>query len=142
VTDASRAKPIVPIQAVAAVFAVVFMFAWPGPWNLERWIGISIAVPAAFCLVLARYQLGASFSVSPQARELVTRGLYSKIRNPIYVFGGLMVLGFLLVLQIPQAFALFLVLVPMQLIRARRESRVLEAKFGEAYLEYKRNTWF
>jgi protein-S-isoprenylcysteine O-methyltransferase Ste14 len=30
----------------------------------------------------------------------------------------------------------------VQTIRARREARVLEAAFGEAYREYRKKTWF
>jgi len=29
-----------------------------------------------------------------------------------------------------------------QTVRARREARVLEATFGDAYREYRRTTWF
>jgi protein-S-isoprenylcysteine O-methyltransferase Ste14 len=30
----------------------------------------------------------------------------------------------------------------MQTLRARREARVLEAAFGDAYRDYRRRTWF
>jgi protein-S-isoprenylcysteine O-methyltransferase Ste14 len=39
-------------------------------------------------------------------------------------------------------FLLFLVLVPLQLIRIRNERCVLEEKFGDEYREYRRRTWF
>lgn len=93
-------------------------------------------------VVLARVQLGASFSVRPQARELVTSGLYSRVRNPMYVFLDLMLSGLTLLfgaLWLPVivlAFALF------QTIQARREARILEQKFGQTYLDYRRKTWF
>jgi len=35
-----------------------------------------------------------------------------------------------------------LALVPVQIVRARREAVVLEAKFGDAYREYRKRTWF
>lgn len=57
-------------------------------WKVHQLIGLSIMVPA-FCLwALARLQAGMSFSGKARATALVTTGLYSKIRNPIYVFGG------------------------------------------------------
>ena len=39
-------------------------------------------------------------------------------------------------------FLFLLVVIPMQIFRARREARVLEEKFGEEYREYRRRTWF
>lgn len=105
-------------------------------------IGLLIAAPAAILLIIARYQLGKSFSVSPQARQLVTHGLYSKFRNPMYLFSGLLVFSFVLALQKPILLAIFALLIPLQIIRARQEAKILEARFGDAYREYRKNTWF
>src|SRR5581483_8589965 len=93
--------PLLIAQTCAALLVFFLVIFWRGEWNKERWAGIIIAVPAMVLLLTARFQLGRSFSVSPQARKLVTRGLYSKIRNPMYVFSALLVLGFLLTLQRP-----------------------------------------
>ena len=126
----------------AAFLLVALIILWPGPWSEFRLIGLLIAVPAAILLIIARYQLGKSFSVSPQARQLVTHGLYSKFRNPMYVFSGLLVFSFVLALQKPILLAIFAVLIPLQIIRARQEAKILEARFGDAYREYRKNTWF
>lgn len=90
----------------------------------------------------ARIQLGRSFSVAPKATALVTRGIYSKIRNPIYVFSATWIAGLALALGKPLALLLLIPLIPMQVDRARREARVLEASFGEAYRAYCRKVWF
>ena len=63
-------------MVVLAISAVVFR---PGEWSAARWIGLAIAIPAAVLVFTARWQLGKSFSVTPQARALVTHGVYSKI---------------------------------------------------------------
>jgi protein-S-isoprenylcysteine O-methyltransferase Ste14 len=126
----------------AAFLLVALIILWPGPWSEFRLIGLLIAVPAAILLIIARYQLGKSFSVSPRARQLVTHGLYSKFRNPMYVFSGLLVFSFVLALQKPILLAIFAVLIPLQIIRARQEAKILEARFGDAYREYRKNTWF
>ena len=126
----------------AAVLLVAVIVLWPGPWSEFRLIGLLIAVPAAILVIIARYQLGKSFSVSPQARQLVTHGLYSKFRNPMYVFSGLLVFSFVLALQKPILLVIFAVLIPLQIIRARQEAKILEARFGDAYREYRKNTWF
>jgi protein-S-isoprenylcysteine O-methyltransferase Ste14 len=114
----------------------------PTPWNWAHWLGLAIATPAVVLLFIARYQLGRSFSVTPQARQLVSHGIYSKIRNPIYVFSAMLIFGFLLALQKPIVFLLLAILIPVQIFRARQESKVLEEKFGDEYRQYKRSTWF
>jgi protein-S-isoprenylcysteine O-methyltransferase Ste14 len=125
----------------AAALLVALIIFWPGAWNIARWFGLLIAVPAAILLMVARHQLGKSFSVSPQARQLVTHGLYSKFRNPMYLFSGLLVFGFVLALQKPILLAIIAVLIPLQIIRARQEAKILETTFGDAYREYRNSTW-
>ncbi|MCU1297508.1 MAG: Isoprenylcysteine carboxyl methyltransferase [Acidobacteriaceae bacterium] len=134
--------PLLIAQTCAAVLVFLLVMLWPGEWNAERWVGAIIAIPSMILLLTARFQLGRSFSVSPQARTLVTHGLYSKIRNPMYVFSALLVLGFLLTLQKPFLFVILAVLVPTQVIRAHQEGKVLQAKFGDEYREYRKRTWF
>ncbi|MFI5118112.1 MAG: methyltransferase, partial [Terriglobales bacterium] len=73
------------------VLAVVIGQHWQN--DRHHWIGAAISVPALVWWMLARYQLGESFAVRAEAKKLVTHGLYSKIRNPIYIFGGLAFLG-------------------------------------------------
>jgi protein-S-isoprenylcysteine O-methyltransferase Ste14 len=111
------------------------------PWTTPRVIGVSIALPSLLLLCVARVQLGDAFSARAKASSLVTTGLYSKIRNPIYVFGALAIVGVIVWMSRPWFFLVFVVLIPMQWYRSRNEARVLEKKFGPAYLEYKRRTW-
>ncbi|HWF40317.1 MAG TPA: isoprenylcysteine carboxylmethyltransferase family protein [Candidatus Acidoferrales bacterium] len=104
--------------------------------------GLALAIAAFFLWATARVQLGKSFSVSPQAKALVTQGIYSRIRNPIYTFGLLWIVGLILAVGHPEWLAILLVLIPMQIVRARKEARVLEEKFGEEYPAYRARTWF
>jgi protein-S-isoprenylcysteine O-methyltransferase Ste14 len=136
------AKSLVVFVVLLAVFAAAAVLAVPGPWTNLRIAGVLLGVPCMALAFLAQYQLGKSFSITPQARELVTHGLYSRIRNPKYVFGLLGLLGLILYFQRLQWLWVFLLLVPLQFFRARKEAEVLSAKFGEAYLEYRRKTWF
>jgi protein-S-isoprenylcysteine O-methyltransferase Ste14 len=133
---------ITALQLVAAGAMVWFLITWKGPWNAERYVGIALMLVGASFIALARYQLGRSFSIKAEAHALVTQGIYSKIRNPIYVFGTVLCAGLLLVLQSPNLWILLVALVIGQTIRARREARVLEAAFGDEYREYRRKTWF
>ena len=130
------------VQACGVLVLLGLILVWPGPWNAERWAGLALTMPVARLFFLARFQLGRSFSVTPQARELVTRGVYSKIRHPMYLSSGLMFLCLEIALQLRYLLLLFVILVPVQVIRARRESKVLEEKFGGAYRGYRKKTWF
>jgi len=112
------------------------------PWTATRIVGVVIGLPSAVLLILARLELGGSFSVRPKAQTLVTHGLYSRIRNPIYVFGSLAIAGAFLYLNQPLYLALFVVLIPLQVYRARQEGKVLEARFGDEYRQYRSRTWF
>jgi protein-S-isoprenylcysteine O-methyltransferase Ste14 len=92
--------------------------------------------------VTSRIQLGKSFSVSAQAKVLITHGLYARIRNPIYLFVGVMWLGLIVALQLPWLCVPFVLLLVLQVIRADREAKVLQARFGQAYIDYRQQTWF
>jgi protein-S-isoprenylcysteine O-methyltransferase Ste14 len=107
-----------------------------------RIAGLGLGTICLLLLALARIQLGRAFSVQAKASTLVTSGLYSRIRNPIYIFGGLAIAGLMLWVNRPWLLLIFVVLIPMQVGRSREEERVLTEKFGAEYLEYKRKTWF
>ncbi len=112
------------------------------PWTVPRIAGIAIALPSFLLLAMARMQLGRAFSVRAKAVKLVTTGLYSRIRNPIYFFGALMILGMIIWAAQPWLLLFLAVLIPLQMHRSRTEERVLTEKFGTAYLDYKKKTWF
>jgi protein-S-isoprenylcysteine O-methyltransferase Ste14 len=129
--------------AIGIVILVVAGLRMAGaPMTAVRITGLAIAAPSAVLFVVARMQLGSAFSIEAKASKLVTTGLYSRIRNPIYVFGGLLLVGLALLAGKPLLLLVFLVLIPMQVARSRREERVLTEKFGAEYMEYKRSTWF
>ena len=127
------------IVALAVIFALnLHRF----PLTVTRAVGLGIAIPSFLLFMLARVQLGNAFSVKAKATTLVTTGLYSRIRNPIYVFGVLMVAGVIIWADRPWFLLVYVVLIPLQIFRSRKEEQVLEDKFGSAYLEYKHRTWF
>ncbi|MGD0730111.1 MAG: isoprenylcysteine carboxylmethyltransferase family protein [Terracidiphilus sp.] len=129
--------------AILAVFVVIAArFVLEQPWTAQHIAGLAIAIPSFVLFSLARIQLGRAFSIEAKATTLVTTGLYSRIRNPIYVFGSLMIAGVMICVNKPWWLLTFAVLIPLQVRRTRKEEQVLEEKFGSAYLDYKRKTWF
>jgi protein-S-isoprenylcysteine O-methyltransferase Ste14 len=132
------------LTLVLALLVIIFLGIRFGslPWTPTRIAGAAIGLPSVVLLVLARIELGGSFSVRPKAQALVTHGLYSRIRNPIYLFGGLAVAGSVLYFNQPLGLCVFVVIIPLQIYRARQEGKVLDAKFGDEYRQYKSRTWF
>jgi protein-S-isoprenylcysteine O-methyltransferase Ste14 len=113
-------------------------------WQNDRhhWIGAAISVPAFALWMLARYQLGSSFAVRAEARKLVTQGIYSKIRNPIYLFAFFAFLGEFVAMGWYSGIVVLLIIHVGQYLRIKREEQVLEAAFGDDYRAYKAKTWF
>ena len=105
-------------------------------------VALAVAAVTYPLWILARVQLGAALSLWPEARTLVTTGLYSRIRHPVYLFGTAASLASLLALQVWPIVAVGVALVPLTLLRAHREGKVLEAAFGERYRRYREQTWF
>ncbi|MGA2021539.1 MAG: isoprenylcysteine carboxylmethyltransferase family protein [Candidatus Sulfotelmatobacter sp.] len=129
-------------QIIVVCVVLWFVFTMPGAWDWQRGLGSALLVAGLAGVGVARYQLGRSFAIRAEAHKLVTHGIYSKIRNPIYVFGTVVIAGFALLTHRPVIWLLVLAIIVMQTIRARREAQVLEAAFGDAYREYRRHTWF
>jgi protein-S-isoprenylcysteine O-methyltransferase Ste14 len=131
------------LPLVVGVWALYWVFiSAVGPQGPARWIGLVLTVLGFGGVILARYTLGRSFSIRPKATALVTTGIYSRIRNPIYVCGEIFLLGAAIMLGKVWLLVVLLLLIPLQVWRARNEARVLEEKFGEEYREYRRRTWF
>ena len=129
-------------MAVVLVGVLILRFWSAEPWTPWQIAGVIIAAPAFVLFALARIELGRAFSVRAKATTLVTSGVYSRIRNPIYVFGGLMIAGAIIFMARPLFLLIFVLLIPLQIRRARHEAAALEAKFGDQYREYSRKTWF
>jgi protein-S-isoprenylcysteine O-methyltransferase Ste14 len=127
---------------VVACLLLVALAVWFGARTAVWYSGLLLTAVSLPLWVVARRQLGAAFSVRPEARHLVTQGLYSRIRHPIYVFGCLAYFGSLLALQVWPILAAWLALTPIEVVRAKQEDRVLADAFGAEYAAYRSKTWF
>lgn len=147
VEDRTTSIPFKTALTIVVVVGTFLYLIWAqrgllGPMTPIRAVGMTLAAVGLIGWVTARIQLGTSFSIRPKATELVTHGIYSKIRNPVYVSGTVFLAGLILWAGRPIWLLILLILIPMQVIRARKEARVLEAKFGDAYRAYREKTWF
>ena len=123
---------------VYLIYLAFFRFAIVAGMNSTiSYVALCLSLVCSVLWFVARWQLGGSFSVTPQARQLVTRGLYSNIRHPIYVFGTLAFLFVVLALQGWPALIVWVVVILIQVVRVRREERVLAETFGAEYMAYR-----
>jgi protein-S-isoprenylcysteine O-methyltransferase Ste14 len=84
--------------------------------------------------------LGRAFSITPQARQLVTSGVYRVVRHPLYLAEQMG--NFALMLQFKQPWAAVLALASLaaQFPRMHYEEQILRATFSD-YAEYASRTW-
>jgi protein-S-isoprenylcysteine O-methyltransferase Ste14 len=132
---------VLTLLVAAGAISTIWRFG-PGTWGTMQIVGVFLLVCGFVLWTIARFQLGRSFTVTPQATQLITHGLYAKFRNPIYIFGSCVLVGVILTLGRPIWLLAFLIIIPLQIWRAGKEASVLEAKFGDDYRRYKASTWF
>ena len=107
-------------------------------------VGFTLVIGGNITLLLAYHELGIywayPFDSVHKEKKLVTTGIYSKIRHPIYLSFNLFCIGFnlmlldyiLLILYIIGAFGLY--------FQALNEEKGLMVYFGEDYINYMENT--
>lgn len=125
------------------VFLAAFAYAgFQREYTWTYFFGMTLALASFVLWLIARINLGDSFTMRAEARKLVTTGMYTKFRHPIYTFSSLAVLGLLIALHTTYLYPLFLLLIVVQAIRAKQEEKVLTKTFGKKYLDYRVRTWF
>ena len=135
-----RILPFIDIPAYLGFYAYALWKHRPG---VQYIVGMAVATLGFTLWLVARAQLGTSFTVKPEARRLVTTGLYSKIRNPIYFFNLVGTIGMFMAMHWYYVGGIVVILATaFQWQRAKAEAAVLEAAFGDAYRRYRAQTWF
>jgi protein-S-isoprenylcysteine O-methyltransferase Ste14 len=148
VLHASRRRPVRKYETwqpkIVAVLGLSFTFlllllhrATPD----ALWDSISailILIGDTLC-ILAVLDLGRSLSIMPEARALVTEGLYRRIRHPLYLAEEIAVLGIFLQFRSWQALAIVAVHFYFQIRRMGWEEGILASEFP-GYTEYQRRS--
>ncbi len=104
------------------------------------WAGAPVFAAALWLLWRSHADLGRHWSATLQVRKdhsLVTTGVYSRIRHPMYAAHWLWGVAQALLLQNWLAGPAMLVFfVPLYLLRVRREEKMLLDHFGQEYRSY------
>jgi len=127
--------------ALAGTLFTLLILLTPRAAHAVQWDSLStvlILVGNVAC-VLVVSELGRSLSVMPEARKLVTGGLYGRIRHPLYLAEEIAVLGIFLQFRSWQGLLILAVHFYLQIRRMDFEEGIL-AKAFPAYAEYKQRT--
>lgn len=129
-----------------AISSLIPHYGWsegrPGNWNL---LGLIPVVIATACLIWIMVQhfartatLPARVALERTPSYLLQRGPYALSRHPMYLAELALLFGWSIFYGSVAVLIAFLVAcVFFNFIHVPREERALEARFGEAYLEYK-----
>ncbi len=110
----------------------------PGAYAVVRWLA---AVTAALCLLASIdcwRRMGNDWRMDIGARKtnLVTEGLFRRIRHPIYAFSMLLMVCSALVVPTVPMIMIALVHLALMNVKARNEERHLTAVHGDSYSQY------
>lgn len=147
-TFLSHVKELLIIILIPSMYLIPVAVAFFSPKNFgfgHRWIvpvALGVGLVGLALVILSIIHLGKSLAVLPGSNRLVTRGVYRYLRHPIYI--GLTMTIFGLVVASGSVFGLgflFVVVIPLNIVRACLEEKALRKKFGKEYEAYRAGTW-
>jgi protein-S-isoprenylcysteine O-methyltransferase Ste14 len=148
--ESKRDKLLLGLSSLGMLIPLFYVFT---PWmdfadyHLPFWVGWIGVVVFAFAIWLlwrSHIDLGRNWSPALEIIEeqsLVTQGVYTHIRHPMYAAHLLWGLSQVLLLQNWIAgFAMLVFFLPLYLVRVPREERMMLEHFGDGYRTYMSRT--
>lgn len=141
-TFAARGGWWVSVQSLLMLAAIGLAVLFPGRWTNLAIIGAGgVLFVVGGCFGIAGVMvLGRNRTPFPQPRtgsELVQRGIYARVRHPLYSSVMLASLGWAMIWQSVASFSAALTLIPFFHAKARREEEFLRQTFS-GYADYAR----
>lgn len=137
------------IAFVATQLFIFLLYAWH-PWKIElplyKWaeyFGVFLACIGSLVVFWSIWTLRPSLSVFPKPRaggELITDGLYAKVRHPIYSGLILAFVGYALIGYSGFRLIMAILLVILFYFKAQYEERRLIQHYAQ-YAHYKSQSW-
>lgn len=135
--------PLIYLGFLLAGLAADRLLGLPSPQIPASWLFGAVPILAGIALIAAALGIFRRHGTAPEpwrpSSAFVATGIYRWTRNPMYLGMALVHLGLAIGLESLGALALLpvaLVIVQIQVIA--REERYLDARFGEAYRDYRR----
>jgi len=134
------------------IFVVMFLlwFSWfcmsfndPYEINLPSWArytGLAVFI-IGFCLFIFSHTVFRPLVRGQETDKLITTGIYSKIRNPMYLGFIIWIIGLPVFTNAAFTLASAIIWIPHILYWKSSEERQLAKKYKD-YQEYKKRTWF
>ncbi|MZH03326.1 MAG: isoprenylcysteine carboxylmethyltransferase family protein [Nitrospinae bacterium] len=134
---------------VPMLYLFPLVFAYLGPKNFGFgfrglvFAGLAVGAVGVLLWIAAMWSLGSSLAVLPGTDKLVTKGLYRVFRHPVYIGIVLTLTGlFVACGSLPSLIYVLVVVIPLNIFRAKAEEKVLLEQLGPAYQQYKDSTIF
>jgi protein-S-isoprenylcysteine O-methyltransferase Ste14 len=132
---------------VPMLYFFPLLFAYLSPKNLGFgslglvYVGLSVGVLGVLLWIVAMWSLGSSLAVLPGTNKLVTKGVYRVFRHPVYIGIVLTLTGlFVACGSLPCLIYVGMVVIPLNIFRAKAEEKILFEELGSAYQKYKEST--
>ena len=107
-------------------------------------VGLTLVIGGNITLYLAYHELGIYWSYPidgiKKRKKLVTSGIYSKIRHPIYLSFNLFCIGFIMILLDWALLFLYIIGALGLYFQAIDEEKILTEYFEDEYINYKLHT--
>jgi protein-S-isoprenylcysteine O-methyltransferase Ste14 len=142
-----KTKQILPptYVLIALLVMLVFHFAFPGimliplPWNLLGLIPLVLGLALNIIADGAFHRAGTTVKPFQESTTLLTGGAYAISRHPMYLGFVLILIGAAVLLGSLTPWAIIAIFaVLMEVVFIQVEERMLDKKFGPAWLAYKK----
>jgi protein-S-isoprenylcysteine O-methyltransferase Ste14 len=127
--------PLVYLLGIFIISRSLFIIHYP----LSVIFGLMLIFIGLILWIWSYLTLRSSLTVLPKAKKLITSGPYQHLSHPMYLAIILTFLGFSLASgSIPGLLYTVSIIIPLNVLRAKKEEEKLFKKFGKKYEEYKK----
>ncbi|TXT57952.1 MAG: conserved membrane protein of unknown function [Candidatus Thorarchaeota archaeon] len=100
-------------------------------------IGLVFIIPGAYLGIAGVRTMGIKAAETHHPEEVISTGIYSRVRHPQYLGGILSHVGIVFLLQAGSAFNATIIIIILNALLCWLEERELLREFGDEYKEYK-----